>query len=71
MHLKPLPSATIHSVGYEVATQTLHIVFHSGAVYEYANVPEDVYVGLLRAPSHGAYFAAHIRPADYAFREVI
>ncbi len=71
MHLKHLTSATIHTVGYEVATQTLRIVFHSGAVYEYAHVPEDVYVGLLRAKSHGAYFAAHIRSADYEFREMI
>ena len=71
MNLKPLTSATIHSVGYEVATQTLRIVFHSGAVYEYANVPEEVYVGLLRAESHGAYFAAHIRQAAYEFREMI
>ncbi|MBC7448868.1 MAG: KTSC domain-containing protein [Hymenobacteraceae bacterium] len=71
MHLKPLTSATIHAVGYAVATQTLRIIFRSGAVYEYVNVPESVYVGLLRAPSHGAYFSEHIRPAGYEFREVM
>lgn len=70
MQIKPLASSTIHSVGYEVATQTLRIVFRSGAVYEYYFVPEEVYVGLLRAPSHGTYFAAHIRQAGYEFREV-
>lgn len=71
MHLKPLSSSTIQAVGYEVATQTLRITFRSGAVYEYDNVPENVYVGLLQAPSHGAHFSAHIREAGFEFREVI
>ena len=70
MHLKPVSSATLHAVGYEVATQTLRIVFRSGALYDYYHVPESVYVGLLRATSHGAYFAEHIRSAKYEFREM-
>lgn len=40
---------------------TLEIEFHSGGVYQYFNVPESVYVGLLHAASKGSYFHEQIR----------
>lgn len=57
--MKPVSSSDIASVGYE--NGTLHILFHSGGLYAYYNVPEQIYLGLIRAGSVGRYFHANIR----------
>lgn len=61
MQRQPVSSSNIASIGYESSSQTLEIEFHSGGVYEYYNVPEGVYTGLLTAGSHGVYFHEHIK----------
>lgn len=60
-------SSNLHSVGYDPATHTLEIAFHSGGVYMYDRVPADVYAGLMCAASHGLYFDRNIK-GRYAFR---
>lgn len=59
MQLIPVSSSNIFSIGYE--ENTLYVQFHSGALYAYYNVPEDVYHALMSAPSHGKYLAAHVK----------
>ena len=57
-----LNSTAIHAVSYNAATMTLTIWFtSSGRGYDYYNVPESIYLGLLRASSKGQYFNAFIR----------
>jgi hypothetical protein len=58
---KAVQSSTIASVGYEVGISTLEIEFHSGGVYQYYDVPQYEYEGLMSADSHGRYFAANIK----------
>ncbi len=58
----PLSSRAIRGVFYNPNTRTLTIWFNSGSSgYDYYNVPEYVYDGLLNASSHGSYFNCHIR----------
>lgn len=59
MHMIPVSSSNIASVGY--ANGILYIQFHSGGLYSYDNVPEDVYHNLIHAASHGRYFHANIK----------
>ena len=59
MNMIPVSSSNLSAVGYE--NHTLYISFHSGGLYSYANVPENVYNALMSAPSHGSYFASHIK----------
>ena len=40
---------------------TLSIWFHESGRYDYYNVPERIYLGLLNARSKGTYFNDHIR----------
>ena len=54
-------SSNICSVGYEVGIQMLEIEFHSGGIYRYSDVPEDIYRGLMRASSKGSYFHQNIK----------
>ena len=40
----------------------LEIQFNSGTLYQYLNVPKEIYDELLAAPSKGKYFWQYIRP---------
>ena len=59
MNRTPVRSSNIASVGYE--NGTLEIEFVDGGVYQYFNVPEPVYQGLMSATSKGRYFHDHIK----------
>jgi hypothetical protein len=54
-------SGHIHSLGYDQATQTLAVRFHSGLEYHYPNVPSTRYVELHSSESPGRYFHRNIR----------
>jgi len=55
----PVKSSDIESVGYEGST--LEIQFHGGGIYQYFNVPEFIYIGLMCASSYDKYFRAYIK----------
>ena len=69
MERHPVRSSSIRSVGYEVETQTLELVFHGGKVYRYSGVMEAIYLGLMRAASKGSYFHRYIKDR-YPFAQV-
>jgi hypothetical protein len=54
-------SSAIRAVGYDARTRVLTIQFTSLQVYEYLDVPESEYHGLLSAESKGRYFSHNIR----------
>lgn len=54
-------STSLSSVGYDPATETLEVEFLEGEVYQYYNVPEDIYDQLMRADSLGQFFNTYIR----------
>lgn len=67
MIMQPVSSSNIAAIGYE--NGILHIRFNSGGLYEYSDVPESVYRGLMSASSHGQYFHAYIKN-NYACRRI-
>jgi hypothetical protein len=56
-----MPSTVIRTFRYASDRHRLFIEFQSGRRYAYLDVPPDVYAGMRRAPSRGAYFNAQIR----------
>ena len=56
-------SSNLASVGYDTPTQTLEVEFLSGSVYQYYNVPENIYEQLMQAGSKGRFFHQYIRNA--------
>ena len=54
-------SSVVASVGYDAQSRLLEIEFHSGAIYRYLDVPEQIYRSLLAAESKGQFFGANIR----------
>jgi KTSC domain len=57
----PVDSSNISSIGFDEGSNTLEIEFHSGAVYQYFDVPLNVYQGIMEAGSKGQYLAQHIK----------
>ena len=58
--LIPVESSMIHAVGYNEQARHLEVVFTSGRVYCYEDVPPDEFEGLLQADSKGRYMRANI-----------
>ena len=61
MKRKRIKSSTLLSAGYDADHETLELEFTSGDVYQYFNVPDFHYLGLLSASSHGEYFNNYIK----------
>jgi hypothetical protein len=56
-------SSTIARFRYDKETQVLAIEFKNGGRYEYYDVPEATFDGMVRAPSKGQYLAQNIKGA--------
>jgi len=54
-------SSNINSIGYNEESSILEVEFKGGEIYEYFDVPPQVYQELMGAGSHGAYHNSHIR----------
>jgi hypothetical protein len=69
MRRRPVESTSVRSIGYSTSTQTLEIEFVSGCIYQYFEVPQPTYAGLMAAPSIGNFVNTKIKPY-YEFAEV-
>lgn len=66
MRRKRVSSSMIASIGYAARSRTLEIEFVSGRIYRYFDVERDTHDALLKAPSMGTFFNAHIKD-EYSF----
>ena len=67
--MKPVVSSQISEIGYSPAYSILRVQFKNGSVYEYQDVPKEIYEALEMAASIGKFFSASIR-SKYAFHRV-
>jgi hypothetical protein len=58
--LTTVESSMLYAIGYNVERQVLEVVFNSGGIYRYLDVPPDIYKGLLEASSKGRFMWDHI-----------
>ena len=56
-------SSNLKSVGYSAEYQTLEIEFVNGAIYQYYNIPKNIYEELMQASSKGKFVHQQIRNA--------
>jgi len=63
-------SSNLASVGYDSGQSILEIEFRSGWMYQYFNVPYEVYSGLMNASSHGRYFDRNVKKAGYRYTRI-
>ena len=62
-------SSNISSIGYVAASETLEIEFLSGSIYQYYNVPQNMYDQLMQTGSKGRFLNTYIKNA-YPFSRV-
>ncbi len=63
MEMISVESSNIAAIGYDEESATLTIQFKKGGAYEYYDVPQYEYDGLMAADSHGVYANANIYKA--------
>lgn len=61
MRRQSVQSSNLRSVGYDAARLILEIEFHDSGVYQYLDVPERVFNGLMSAKSIGSFFHKDIK----------
>jgi len=66
----PVSSSNIASVGYDPLSSILEIEFNNGSIYQYSEVPEHVYIGLVNASSKGKYLDQNIKKQGYPYTQV-
>lgn len=54
-------SSNVESVGFDEDSETLEVEFKNGTLYQYFDVPKNVYEGLVGSDSVGGYLAANIK----------
>ncbi|MEH6308256.1 KTSC domain-containing protein [Olivibacter sp. CPCC 100613] len=62
-----MPSTVIDTVYYNADTEVLQILFTTGLLYFYYDVPPAIYEGLIHSPSKGSFFNKNIR-GRYPFK---
>lgn len=56
-------SSNIASIGYDEQSQTLEVEFLNGSIYQYYNVPKNIYDQLMNDPSKGRFLHTYIKNA--------
>ncbi|MBN7795869.1 KTSC domain-containing protein [Parahaliea mediterranea] len=62
-------SSNIASIGYDEPSQTLEVEFLNGTVYQYYNVPLNMYESMMKEGSKGRFLNTYIKNA-YPFSRV-
>lgn len=70
MERKPVESSTIKSVGYDREAKALEIEFSSGRLYQYYDVPDEIYNEFTLAPSKGSFFHGKIKNQGFPFKRI-
>jgi hypothetical protein len=69
MERQQVESSNLASIGYDAENEILEVEFNHGGIYQYFDVPENVYEELMNADSHGRYFVHNIKD-DYEYQKM-
>lgn len=62
-------SSNVEAIGYDPASEELHVQFAESGTYAYEGVPEWVFEELRAAPSKGSYINRMIK-GTYSYHQV-
>lgn len=63
-------SSWVKSIGYDADASTLEVEFVHGAIFQYFDVPLEVYLAFQSADSMGTFINQRIRKGRYRYRRV-
>lgn len=61
MRRQPVTSSNIAEIGYDEGQRTLEVLFLNGSIYQYFEVPSQIFNELMKASSAGQYLNANIK----------
>ena len=64
-----MPSSVVSGIKYDKCTHTLRIIYVSGIIYDYKNVPEQLYTAMKTAFSKGTFLNKYVK-GRYEFEKV-
>jgi len=64
-----MPSSVVRYFQYEPASLRLRVYFLSGAIYDYMDVPEEVYLKMRQSRSKGSFLNKHVK-GKYQFEKI-
>lgn len=64
-----MPSSVIARVKYDKQSHTLRVIYVSGIMDDYENVPEEVYNAMNTASSKGTFLNKYIK-GKYEFKKI-
>jgi hypothetical protein len=64
-----MPSSVVKAIKYDAPSHTLRVVYVSGNIYDYRDVPEKVYEKMRAAGSKGEFLNTKIK-GHYSFQKV-
>tara|TARA_R100000664_G_scaffold19812_1_gene28988 strand:+ start:730 stop:942 length:213 start_codon:yes stop_codon:yes gene_type:complete len=70
MNRDEVDSSMIKSLGYDAVESVLEVEFVRGGIYQYSDVPPDVYVNVMGADSVGKAFTLLVKSQGYEYRRV-
>lgn len=70
MNRTNVTSSNIASIGYDADQMILEVEFVNGTIYQYFDVPESLYVGIMSADSHGKYLNEYIKRGGYRYERI-
>jgi hypothetical protein len=65
MDMHPVNSSNIHSIGHDPSTNTMHVKFKNGALYEYHNVSATEHHNIKHAGSPGSALRSTVAGKHY------
>jgi hypothetical protein len=64
-----MPSSVVAAIKYDATSSTLRVIYVSGTVYDYKNVPEEVYVAMKTSFSKGTFLNQHVK-GKYEYEKI-
>ena len=61
MDREAVVSSNVESIGYDESEQVLEVEFKGGSLYQYKDVPPDVFTALKEADSAGSFLSQNIK----------
>jgi len=64
-----MPSSVVKAIKYDAPSHTLRVVYVSGNIYDYKEVPEKIYEKMRTAPSKGEFLNTRIK-GHFSFQKI-
>lgn len=64
-----ITSSNLKSASYDTESEVMNVTFNSGSIYEYNNVPWNIFTKFRMAESQGKFFNEHIS-RNYKYNKV-